>query len=275
DPVDYCTFWYTNEYYPAGTTSFNWRTRIGSFKFPSCVTPPMGRLTGTVAYCQNGQAIRGALIGVSDGHGAATIADGTYSIDLPPGSYTVTAADPFASCAASAARNVVIGNGATATANFCLAGTPLINLVADSFDDSAGNDNRTINRDECFKVNATLENDGCFPETGISAVLSTTTPGVVVDQAFSNYPNLATNASAGNQTPYRVHTTPAFVCGSPIEFTLTETSTLGGKRVSHFSFPTCQGTPAPFSGVLDGTEATESSRNGRTGVSSVCGIAKG
>jgi HYR domain-containing protein len=36
DPVDDCTFWYTQEYYPAGTTSFNWRTRIGNFKFPTC-----------------------------------------------------------------------------------------------------------------------------------------------------------------------------------------------------------------------------------------------
>jgi hypothetical protein len=36
DPVDDCTFWYTNEYYPAGLSAFNWRTRIGSFRFPSC-----------------------------------------------------------------------------------------------------------------------------------------------------------------------------------------------------------------------------------------------
>jgi uncharacterized repeat protein (TIGR01451 family) len=35
DPVDDCTFWYTNEYYQS-TGTFNWRTRIGSFKFPSC-----------------------------------------------------------------------------------------------------------------------------------------------------------------------------------------------------------------------------------------------
>jgi len=35
DPVDDCTFWYTQEYY-ASTSSFNWRTRIGSFKFPGC-----------------------------------------------------------------------------------------------------------------------------------------------------------------------------------------------------------------------------------------------
>ena len=39
DPVDNCTFWYTNEYYPSGVSQFNWRTRIGSFKFASCGAP--------------------------------------------------------------------------------------------------------------------------------------------------------------------------------------------------------------------------------------------
>ena len=36
DPVDDCTFWYTNEYIPT-TGEFNWKTRIASFKFPGCV----------------------------------------------------------------------------------------------------------------------------------------------------------------------------------------------------------------------------------------------
>ena len=35
DPVDDCTFWYTNEYLKASGT-FNWSTRIASFKFPGC-----------------------------------------------------------------------------------------------------------------------------------------------------------------------------------------------------------------------------------------------
>ena len=35
DPVDDCTFWYTNEYLKTDG-SFNWSTRIASFKFPSC-----------------------------------------------------------------------------------------------------------------------------------------------------------------------------------------------------------------------------------------------
>lgn len=39
DPVDGCTFWYTNEYIPANG-SFNWKTRIGSFKFANCGLTP-------------------------------------------------------------------------------------------------------------------------------------------------------------------------------------------------------------------------------------------
>ena len=35
DPVDDCTFWYTQEYMKT-TGTFNWNTRISSFKFPSC-----------------------------------------------------------------------------------------------------------------------------------------------------------------------------------------------------------------------------------------------
>ena len=36
DPVDDCTFWYTQEYYAATTDAAGWRTRIGAFSFPSC-----------------------------------------------------------------------------------------------------------------------------------------------------------------------------------------------------------------------------------------------
>ncbi len=55
DPVDDTTFWYTNEYY-ASTSSFNWRTRIGSFRFPG--------LIGAVSRKTHGSA-------------------GTFDVDLP------------------------------------------------------------------------------------------------------------------------------------------------------------------------------------------------
>ena len=37
DPTDDCTFWYTNQYLTDSHTA-HWRTRIGSFRFPSCGT---------------------------------------------------------------------------------------------------------------------------------------------------------------------------------------------------------------------------------------------
>lgn len=39
DPSDDCTFWYVNEYYPA-SASYDWHTRIGSFKFNGCGASP-------------------------------------------------------------------------------------------------------------------------------------------------------------------------------------------------------------------------------------------
>lgn len=36
DPLDDCTFWYTNMYFPV--QGLNWVTRIGSFKFPTCAS---------------------------------------------------------------------------------------------------------------------------------------------------------------------------------------------------------------------------------------------
>ena len=46
DPVDDTTFWYTNEYY-SSTTSYNWRTRIGSFKLATGNPTPTPTPTAT------------------------------------------------------------------------------------------------------------------------------------------------------------------------------------------------------------------------------------
>src|SRR6202163_2475082 len=49
DPVDDCTFWYTNEYLKT-TGNFNGSTRIASFKFPGCTSvvaaPTLNPLAG-------------------------------------------------------------------------------------------------------------------------------------------------------------------------------------------------------------------------------------
>ncbi len=46
DPVDDCTFWYTQEYYQT-TGTYSWRTRIGSFKLSTCGGAPTPTPTPT------------------------------------------------------------------------------------------------------------------------------------------------------------------------------------------------------------------------------------
>ena len=48
DPSDDCTFWYTQQYLSANGT-FNWHTRIGSFKFAACVPAVPVAVTGVTA----------------------------------------------------------------------------------------------------------------------------------------------------------------------------------------------------------------------------------
>ncbi len=48
DPADDCSFWYTNEYYTA-TSSSTWSTKVGRFKEPTCGAAPPRQLTVTTA----------------------------------------------------------------------------------------------------------------------------------------------------------------------------------------------------------------------------------
>ena len=93
DPTDDATFWYTNEYYnPTG--QFLWKTKIGAFKFDGTTAPPQGTLSGTITACDTGAPLKDALVqvtgGPSTGFSAGTKPDGTYSMNLSPGSYSAT-----------------------------------------------------------------------------------------------------------------------------------------------------------------------------------------
>ena len=87
DPVDDCTFWYTQEYYQTNS-GFNFKTRIASFKFPSCSIGPTGTLSGTVTDGTNPLAGVKVTAGLSQ---TVTDASGNYSFTLPVGTYDMTA----------------------------------------------------------------------------------------------------------------------------------------------------------------------------------------
>src|SRR5437773_3510371 len=120
DPVDDCTFWYTQEYYST-TSSFNWRTRIGNFKFPNCIPGPQGTLTGTVTDAGTSAPIAGASVQAG---AFSTITDGSgvYTITLPTGTYNVTASRFGYS--PQTVNGLVINDGATVTQHFSLVAVP-------------------------------------------------------------------------------------------------------------------------------------------------------
>lgn len=88
DPTDGCTFWFTSEYMQT-TSSADWHTRIGSFKFPSCTAGPHGTISGTVTDSSNSQPIAGATVSTT---AVSTTTDdqGHYTMTLPVGTYDLT-----------------------------------------------------------------------------------------------------------------------------------------------------------------------------------------
>jgi hypothetical protein len=274
DPLDGCTFWYASEYLPdSNPNGFNWRTRIASFRLPSgCSPPAQGRLTGTVRSCATGVPLANAMVTLDNGFSGATDASGHYTIVTPPGTYTGTASAQGRTCQPSAAvSGIVVPNGGTATQDFCLNGSTEYILGNISIDDSEGNNNGFINRDECVKLSVSVQDDGCAPATGVHATLATSTAGVSILQGTSNYPDLAIDASGANTTPFKILVAPSFVCGTPIAFTLTVQDPSGTTNSLNFTLPSCGGGPVFVrSGDLSATDSTQNSRLGRDGSPSGC-----
>ena len=146
DPVDDCTFWYTTEFLKTSGT-FNWSTRISSFKFLTCggspspgfplgVTPASRTVTqgqsttfAATVTSQNGYAGNGSFsvtglpanttssfspAGYTGGSGSSTLTVNTTT-STPTGSYplTVTATDTSGSPTQSTIVTLNVNTGTT------------------------------------------------------------------------------------------------------------------------------------------------------------------
>ena len=151
---------------------------------------------GTITAISNGDVTISSTVGT---------ALGTYVIE-------VTVTD---SCGAAEKRrfSVTISNS---------------NPVLDSAVASVLTGNGSIEPNECNQLNIAVTNSGAAAATAVSAVLSSSTPGVSVTQASASYPNIAAAGSASNITPFEVSTSNALVCASTANFTLTLSYTGGG-----------------------------------------------
>ena len=116
DPVDDCTFYYTAEYY-ATTSSDNWQTRIGYFRFAQCTAPQKG--TARFIVCDRGAPLSKALVSIDGVTYGATLVDGAYDAVLPPGSHTYAVSNP---AFATQTGNFTITNDQTTLVEVCLGG---------------------------------------------------------------------------------------------------------------------------------------------------------
>jgi len=205
DPVDDCTFWYTNEYIPANG-SFNWRTRIASFKFASCGTPdyavaaspasqsvvqgsstsytvtvtPSGGFTGTVSFSVSGlPAGAAATFNPTSvpGSGTSTMSV-TTSSTTPTGSYPLTITGTSGTLTHTASVTLVVT--APVTPNFSLSASPASQSVVQGASTS-------------YTVTIT-------PSGGFTGSVTLSASGLPAGAAASFAPNPATSTSTMSVT---------------------------------------------------------------------------
>ena len=112
---------------------------------------------------------------------------------------------------------------------------PPVRAVAGSV--SAGNGNSVIDPAECNNVFLAISNTTAAPLTGISATLSTLTPGVVIPQFTVPYPDVPAGGKATNSLPFQLTTQPWFVAGTNINLMLSVSSSAGSFS-TFFTLPT-------------------------------------
>lgn len=127
-----------------------------------------------------------------------------------------------------------------------------------------GDGDAFVENNEAWNLTVPLTNAGGANATGISATLTTSTPGVTITSGSSAYPDLAPSASGNNQTPFTFVVSGIVPCGGRIDFTLTVTYTGGASSPQSFDFSIQTGAPGvpvtfsyagPAVPIPDGTSA--------------------
>jgi uncharacterized repeat protein (TIGR01451 family) len=220
DPVDDCTFWYTNEYY--GTTgSFNWRTRIGNFKFSQCGTAgfTLAATPHDVSVCAGTPATYSVNVGSVSGFGGAvtlaasgnpspsTAAFAPNPVTTLPGTSTLTINNTGG--VASGTYPITI----TGTASGAASQTTAVNLTVSSAVPAAA----TLTAPANNATNVDTRPTFTWTGTADSYVID-----VATDSAFSNIVYTATvdgtsatpDADLDSNTHYYWRVTAANACGS-------------------------------------------------------------
>jgi len=217
DPSDDTTFWYTQEYY-GSTSAFSWQTRVGRFQIATNAPPaPKGTLQGTVTDISSGLPISNVVVRTTSGFFRVTGASGTYSMTVPPGTYTLFASAPCRGAVTNSGVTVV--NGGTTTQNITLnsgGATLILTNGATLTTESCLATNGAIDPGETVTVSFGLQNTGCGNTVNLVATLQAT-GGVTSPSGPQTY-GIVTNGGTTVSRPFTF--TASGSCGGTITASL-------------------------------------------------------
>src|SRR5215213_1138090 len=241
DPSDDCTFWYTDEYV-AANGSFNWHTRIGSFKFPNCSSGPsdfsISASPASLTIGQAGSATATINTAVTSGGSQAV----TLSATGAPSGTTVSFSPASVSAGGSSTMTVSVG-ASTALGPYTLtitgtaasgshATTVALNVVASDFSISASPSSVSVAQGQ--NGTATI---GTAVVGGAAQTVSLSATGQPAGVTISFNPaSVAAGGSSAMTASVALATTPA-------TYTITVTGT--GSTGTHSTTVSLTVTPAP------------------------------
>ncbi len=244
DPTDDCTFWHTNEYYATDdpATNAEWHTRVGSFKVnPSCVAPAQGTLTVNVTNCDSALPVQGASITVDGNLFGTTLADGSFSSKLAPGSYGVVVSG--AAYFPVTVPPVTITNGSTSTINVCVTGAPGVTTGGTTITaENCPPADNALSPSETVTVDFGLKNNGTATTTSLVATLQPG-GGVTSPSGPQNYGSIPPDNTTVVTRPFTFTVDPSVACGSTVSavFQLQD----GADNLGTVTFTLQVGTPGP------------------------------
>jgi len=98
---------------------------------------------------------------------------------------------------------------------------PVVSLNAVAPDLVSAGANNAADPGETVTMKIDVTNAGALGATAVSATLTSSTPGVVINQGSSAYPDLGPGVTGTNATDYSISVPGSHTCGDPIALTLT------------------------------------------------------
>ncbi|MCU1263814.1 MAG: hypothetical protein JWM21_132 [Acidobacteria bacterium] len=219
DPLDDCTFWYTQEYVTGASAPDNtrWHTRVGSFQFGPCPAVQKGILNGTITSTVGGAPIANASV-VAGPFIRNSNASGIYSID-PIGSGTYTETVSATGYVTATVPTVTITTGNTTTQNVALVpqnllqpGTPAITA------ESCAPANSALDPGETVTVNLPIANNGGSGATTTNLVATLLAVGGVSSPSGPQNYGAVAQGSPAVVRPFTF--TVSATCGNIVDMTL-------------------------------------------------------